>query len=170
MHPFLEISLVLKEQDNRSAQRKNQGAKAKSIILAVEYESVEVPDWRPIIMDNNNRPFYMKSLESSSVESPITEEKKEKVEQNPPTIEELLAIEKDKNLRLFAEFENFRKRTAKERIALFATAGKDIMSILLPILDDMERAIQANEYDEKHGVFLIYNKLKSSLESEPPCF
>tara|TARA_E500000331_G_scaffold291168_1_gene287529 strand:+ start:1010 stop:1552 length:543 start_codon:yes stop_codon:yes gene_type:complete len=95
-----------------------------------------------------------------------SEEKKEKVEQNPPTIEELLAIEKDKNLRLFAEFENFRKRTAKERIALFATAGKDIMSILLPILDDMERAIQANEYDEKHGVFLIYNKLKSSLEAK----
>ena len=56
MHPFLEISLVLKEQDNRSAQSKNQGAKAKSIILAVEYESVEVPDCRPINMDNNNRP------------------------------------------------------------------------------------------------------------------
>lgn len=95
-----------------------------------------------------------------------SEETKEKVEQTPPTVEELLAIEKDKNLRLFAEFENFRKRTAKERIALFATAGQDIMSILLPILDDMERAIKANEYDEKHGVFLIYNKLKSSLQAK----
>lgn len=94
------------------------------------------------------------------------EEQEEKIEQNPPTVEELLAIEKDKNLRLFAEFENFRKRTAKERIDLFATAGQDIMAILLPILDDMERAIQANEYDEKHGVVLIYNKLKSSLEAK----
>ena len=95
-----------------------------------------------------------------------SEEQEEKIEQNPPTVEELLAIEKDKNLRLFAEFENFRKRTAKERIALFATAGQDIMAILLPILDDMERAIQANEYDEKHGVVLIYNKLKSSLQAK----
>ena len=80
--------------------------------------------------------------------------------------EELLAIEKDKNLRLIAEFDNFRKRTAKERIELFATAGQDIMTSLLPILDDLERAIQANEYDEKHGVVLIYNKLKSSLETK----
>ena len=80
--------------------------------------------------------------------------------------EELLAIEKDKNLRLIAEFDNFRKRTVKERIELFTTAGQDIMTILLPILDDLERAIQANEYDEKHGVVLIYNKLKSSLETK----
>ena len=95
-----------------------------------------------------------------------SEETKEKVEKTPPTLEELLAMEKDKNLRLFAEFENFRKRTAKERISLFATAGQDIMTMLLPILDDMERAIQANEYDEKHGVVLIYNKLKSLLETK----
>ena len=95
-----------------------------------------------------------------------SEETKEKVEKTPPTLEELLAMEKDKNLRLFAEFENFRKRTAKERISLFATAGQDIMTMLLPILDDMERAIQANEYDEKHGVVLIYNKLKSLLEAK----
>ena len=103
-------------------------------------------------------------------EAEVTDEKseavEEKIEQNPPTVEELLAIEKDKNLRLFAEFENFRKRTAKERISLFATAGQDIMTMLLPILDDMERAIQANEYDEKHGVVLIYNKLKSLLEAK----
>ena len=92
------------------------------------------------------------------------EKLEEILEETKETAEELLVIEKDKNLRLFAEFENFRKRTAKERVALFATAGQDIMTILLPILDDMERAIQANEYDEKHGVVLIYNKLRSSLE------
>ena len=93
-------------------------------------------------------------------------EKIEKQEEKQLSSEELLAIEKDKNLRLIAEFDNFRKRTAKERIELFATAGQDIMTILLPILDDLERAIQANEYDEKHGVVLIYNKLKSSLETK----
>ena len=103
--------------------------------------------------------------ETKQSEEEVFDEKLEEIpEETPKTAEELLAIEKDKNLRLFAEFENFRKRTAKERVALFATAGQDIMTMLLPILDDMERAIQANEYNEKHGVVLIYNKLRSSLE------
>ena len=87
-------------------------------------------------------------------------------EEKQLTTEELLVLEKDQHLRLIAEFDNFRKRTAKEKISLFATAGQDIMTSLLPILDDLERAIQANEYDEKHGVVLIYNKLKSSLETK----
>ena len=51
-----------------------------------------------------------------------------------------LESEKDKYLRLFAEFENFRKRTSKERIELFKTASKELMSALLPVLDDMDRA------------------------------
>ena len=93
-------------------------------------------------------------------------EKIEKQEEKQLSSEELLAIEKDKNLRLIAEFDNFRKRTAKERIELFATAGKDIMTSLLPILDDLERAIEANNYDKAHGVVLIYNKLKSTLETK----
>ena len=90
----------------------------------------------------------------------------EKKQEKELTSEELLSVEKDKNLRLIAEFDNFRKRTSKERIELFTTAGQDIMTILLPILDDLERAIQANKYDDKHGVVLIYNKLKSSLETK----
>lgn len=108
--------------------------------------------------------------ELKNLKSEITDEKTKELEKEaeeiPPTIEELLSIEKDKNLRLFAEFENLRKRTARERIDLLTTAGQDIMAILLPILDDMERAIEANEYDENHGVVLIYNKLKSSLEAK----
>ena len=87
-------------------------------------------------------------------------------EEKQLTTEELLVLEKDQHLRLIAEFDNFRRRTAKERISLFSTAGQDIMTSLLPILDDLERAIQANEYDEKHGVVLIYNKLKSTLETK----
>ena len=93
-------------------------------------------------------------------------EKIEKQEEKQLSSEELLEIEKDKNLRLIAEFDNFRKRTAKERIELFATAGQDIMTSLLPILDDLERAIEANNYDKAHGVVLIYNKLKSTLETK----
>ena len=83
-----------------------------------------------------------------------------------PSVDEKLAIEKDKNLRLFAEFENFRKRTAKERIELFSTANKDIMTILLPILDNFERSIKANDYSDQDGPVLIYKQLKSELEKK----
>lgn len=94
------------------------------------------------------------------------EEIKEKEKQIPLTAEELLAIEKDKNLRLFAEFENFRKRTAKERIELFSTANKDIMTILLPILDNFERSIKANNYSDEDGPVLIYKQLQSELKKK----
>jgi len=95
-----------------------------------------------------------------------SEEEKQKEVKPEPTIEEQLATEKDKNLRLFAEFENFRKRTAKERIELFSTAGKDIMTLLLPILDNLERSIKANNYSDEDGPVLIYKQLKSELEKK----
>ena len=100
------------------------------------------------------------------------EETIEKVEieveevKNPPTTEELLSSEKDKNLRLFAEFENFRKRNARERIELFSTANKDIMTALIPVLDNFERSITANNYSEEDGTVLIYNQLKTELEKK----
>ena len=85
---------------------------------------------------------------------------------SPPSKEELLAAEKDKNLRLFAEFENFRKRTARERIELFSTANIDIMTALLPILDNFERSIIANNYSDEDGPVLIFKQLKSELEKK----
>ena len=97
---------------------------------------------------------------------------KEKIEiheeeiQIDSTIEELLSNEKDKNLRLFAEFENFRKRTARERIELFSTANKDIMSALIPVIDNFERSIISNNYSEEDGPVLIYKQLKSELEKK----
>ena len=100
------------------------------------------------------------------------EETTEKIEiqkeeiKSPPSTEELLAAEKDKNLRLFAEFENFRKRTARERIELFSTANIDIMTALLPILDNFERSIIANNYSDEDGPVLIFKQLKSELEKK----
>jgi len=82
------------------------------------------------------------------------------------TLEEQLAVEKDKNLRLFAEFENFRRRNAKERMELFSTANKDIMTILLPILDNFERSIKANNYSDEDGPVLIYKQLKAELDKK----
>lgn len=78
---------------------------------------------------------------------------------------------KDRYLRLAAEFDNFRKRTAKERIELFQTAGKDVITDLLEVLDDADRAEkQFEESDDiasiKAGVALIFNKLRSILQSK----
>ena len=93
------------------------------------------------------------------------ETQEEKI-QSPASTEELLSIEKDKNLRLFAEFENFRKRTARERIELFSTANIDIMTALLPVLDNFERSIIANNYSDEDGPVLIFKQLKSELEKK----
>ena len=77
--------------------------------------------------------------------------------------------EKDKFLRLFAEFENYKKRTSRERIELFKTANEDLMTVLLPILDDFDRALneirKASDEDKEllRGVELINNKLRNSL-------
>lgn len=81
-----------------------------------------------------------------------------------------LAKEKDKFLRLFAEFENYKKRTSKERVELFKTAGKDLMVAMLPVLDDFDRALteiaKTEAEDLKKGVELISNKLRETLKAK----
>ena len=82
-------------------------------------------------------------------------------------LQEELAKEKDKFLRLFAEFENYKKRTAKERIDLFRTANQEVLQAMLPVLDDFDRAwAQISKTQEEAlltGVQLIHDKLKSTL-------
>ncbi|CAN1533688.1 GrpE Molecular chaperone GrpE (heat shock protein) [Flavobacteriaceae bacterium] len=81
-----------------------------------------------------------------------------------------LAKEKDKFLRLFAEFENYKRRTTKERIELFKTANQEVLLAMLPVLDDFDRAIvEINKSDDElltKGVELIHEKLKSTLVSK----
>ncbi|HKX87512.1 MAG TPA: nucleotide exchange factor GrpE [Flavobacterium sp.] len=85
-------------------------------------------------------------------------------------LQEELAAEKDKFLRLFAEFENYKKRTSKERIELFKTAGQEILQAMLPVLDDFDRAwAQISKSEDEalvKGVELIQEKLKSTLISK----
>lgn len=81
-----------------------------------------------------------------------------------------LAQEKDKFLRLFAEFENYKRRTTKERIELFSTASQDVIQALLPVLDDFDRAIvELSKHEESElskGVELIKNKLNNTLQQK----
>lgn len=85
-------------------------------------------------------------------------------------LQEQLAQEKDKFLRLFAEFENYKKRTAKERIDLFKTAGQEVLQAMLPVLDDFDRAwsqiSQSSDEALVTGVALIHDKLKTTLASK----
>jgi molecular chaperone GrpE len=81
-----------------------------------------------------------------------------------------LQEQKDKYLRLMAEFDNFRRRTAKERLELIQTAGKDVIVSLLDVLDDVDRAekqLQASDdlAAQKDGVQLVFNKLRSALQA-----
>jgi molecular chaperone GrpE len=96
-----------------------------------------------------------------------------KVSKDKKKLEEIkasLASEKDKYVRLFAEFENYKKRTSRERIELFKTAGQEVISSLLPVVDDFDRALKEVEKRDNpkdyEGFQLIQNKLIETLKSK----
>lgn len=105
--------------------------------------------------------------EAQAEEKADVEEKEEvKIE---PTLEEQLGEAKDKYIRLYSEFENFRRRTSKEKLDLISTANKNLMSDLIPVVDDFERAMTASESNDdvtalREGMVLIQNKLGNALE------
>lgn len=100
-------------------------------------------------------------------DTPISETESVDIEQE---LNEKIAQEKDKFLRLFAEFENYKKRTTKERVELFKTAGEEVISSLLPVIDDFDRALtelsKSGESDHLTGVQLISTKLRDILASK----
>ncbi|MDF4202362.1 nucleotide exchange factor GrpE [Maribacter sp. SA7] len=99
-------------------------------------------------------------------------ENEEEVEEKSveETLNEELAKEKDKFLRLFAEFENYKRRTSKERMELFKTAGQEVIVSLLPVLDDFDRAMKelakSEDKDAFKGVELINVKLRETLKGK----
>lgn len=98
-----------------------------------------------------------------------TEETSVEAEEQDPVqaLEWQLAEAKDKHLRLFSEFENYRRRTAKERLELIQTANESLMGDLLPVLDDFERAQKAGgESEDANGYHLIYQKLVKTLQAK----
>jgi molecular chaperone GrpE len=103
----------------------------------------------------------------------MSKSKKEKKPTLKSQIEELnisVKEEKDKFLRLFAEFENYKKRTSKERLELYKTASQELMTALLPVIDDMDRAsLEFSKSKEKglvEGFSLIKNKTSEILKSQ----
>jgi len=105
-----------------------------------------------------------KAKKSSTGKNPVKDDCSQMLEK----LNEELKNEKDKYLRLFAGFENFKKRTAKERIELFKTAGQEVIGAILPVLDDFDRAITQTPEErsnEIEGFKLIHNKLNDVLKS-----
>jgi len=119
-----------------------------------------------------------KMQEGEEINAKAEKPSKKKVRKAKKATEELIEDEKikyaelnDKYLRLFSEFDNFRKRTIKERMELTKLASQDVIMSMLPVVDDFERAIQAFDDTKeteslKEGVNLIYNKFKSILNSK----
>ena len=109
--------------------------------------------------------------ESAHTSEPTEEEQIMYKDPNEPEkTDEYFNKERDRYLRLFAEFDNYRRRTIKEREELIATAGKDILSAMLPIVDDFDRALvelsKTADENTLEGVKLIYNKLINTLKSK----
>jgi molecular chaperone GrpE len=117
---------------------------------------------------------HEKSSENAGRDKKKNEVKKSEKEKYEETVNELgtkLAETNEKYLRLYSEFDNYRKRTSKERIDLSKTASEDMIINLLPVLDDFERALKAIEPNEqvnalREGVDLIYNKLQLILSQK----
>ena len=114
-----------------------------------------------------NKELQEENLNATEQETQQTEENVAENVTKEPTTEELLAEEKDRYIRLYAEFENYKKRTLKEKMEFAQYANTEMMISMLAVLDDFERAIKefaknGNEADLK-GIELIYQKFKNKL-------
>ena len=107
------------------------------------------------------------STQETPLETQVVVEDEKTTEEK---LSEDLQNEKDKHLRLFAEFENYKKRTGRERIELFKTAGEEVVMAVLPVLDDFDRALKefSEDLQDVHvqGMVLISNKLKENMKQK----
>ena len=128
--------------------------------------------------NENNEEFKEENATEETAQNPEASQE-ENQEESAPVIEkselelaqEAVLVANDKYLRLYSEFDNFRKRTAKEKLDTIKSASEDVIKNMLPIVDDFKRAmahnLEVNDADAiKQGFELIYNKLFNSLETK----
>ncbi len=142
---------ALKDTVNPDIEPNQERPQAETNEVPIE-ETKETPN--DTVSDKKSKRFRIRHAQEKALE----EEKAKFAELN------------DKHLRLQAEFDNFRKRTAKEKLDLTATASESVIKDILPVFDDFERALQnmeknGNEADLQ-GVTLIFNKLKDTLKKK----
>ncbi|QNR23322.1 nucleotide exchange factor GrpE [Croceimicrobium hydrocarbonivorans] len=129
--------------------------------------TVQDPDKEALDPKENLAETQAENTDKESVETQEEMSPEEQLEARIAELEEELKAEKDQKLRLYADFENHRKRTAKERVELFGSANQELMSALLPIIDDFKRALSnlKNEEDQE-GISLIFNKFENTLKQK----
>lgn len=112
-----------------------------------------------ILSEDNGAPENMAAPAAETAEANVAAE--------VTKLQNDLAEQKDKFIRLYSEFENFRRRTAKEKLELIQSANEQLLKTLIPVVDDFERAeksLQNKNDKDLEGVFLIHNKFKKVLE------
>lgn len=122
-------------------------------------------------MSEDNKDQNEQEMENPSNETVQEQDTEVKEESKEPTAEERYAELNNKYIRIHAEFDNYRKRTNKEKIDTISSANAGVLRDLLPVMDDFERAIANNENVEdaaaiKEGFNLIFNKFRSIMESK----
>lgn len=137
----------------------------------LKHEGPKCPEEKKNQTDNQNNEVKNEANAEKEEKSRKSEEKGAEEKKKLEELGQKLAEINDKYLRLAAEFDNYRRRTAKERLDLVASASENVIKGLLPILDDFERAIQALKDSKdsdvaKQGTELIYNKIVAYLKSE----
>ena len=137
---------------------------SKENIDAAASEQTEVQDTEVTSSENNQESNQDSTSEFNEAEG------EETAETSLEKLEKAVASEQDKFLRLFAEFENYKKRTSKERMDLFKTANQEVIIAMLPVVDDFERAMKelSKEQDSElyKGVSLIQNKFIGILKNK----
>jgi molecular chaperone GrpE len=137
---------------------------SKENIDAAASEQTEVQDTEVTSLENNQESNQDSTSEFNEAEG------EETAETSLEKLEKAVASEQDKFLRLFAEFENYKKRTSKERMDLFKTANQEVIIAMLPVVDDFERAMKelSKEQDSElyKGVSLIQNKFIGVLKNK----
>lgn len=130
-------------------------------------EEVQNPDTEAQMKAENQTENKEQPVDSELVDNTEATSENAEMEARIAQLEEELKQEKDQKLRLYADFENHRKRTAKERVELFGSANQELMSVLLPIIDDFKRAL-SNLEDQaaREGIELIFNKFENILKQK----
>lgn len=128
---------------------------------------------KSVRMNQENKEFQeenIENLQEQGAETTSAEETQTEERTKEEVLADELAEQKDRNLRLFAEFENYKKRTAKERVEYFKTANQGLLADLLPVLDDFARGMKQIENSGNQeaitGVQLIQNKLVNTLKNK----
>ena len=137
---------------------------SKKNMDAAATEQAEVQDTEVTSSENNQESNQDSTSEFNDADN------EETVETSLEKLEQAVASEQDKFLRLFAEFENYKKRTSKERMDLFKTANQEVIVAMLPVVDDFERAMKELSKDKDSelykGVSLIQNKFIGVLKNK----